>query len=204
MRIRDPFGAVLSDLRNHVRQGLSPPGTPLIVTDLAAALGVSATPVREALAYLAGEGLIDGRHGHVRGYLTWRVEPDDLADLLRLHQAQVLLALAQARADREADLPPWPAPLAEDASAEDLADFAEAIFARLVTAGGGEPLRRAHRVAADRLRLLRLREPLVLGPLVDELSNLAQACQGQAGPLAVRAYHRRRFAVLSRLAARLR
>ena len=59
LRSRDPFGAVLEALRGQIRSGQLPPGEPLIVMDLARALGISATPVREGLAYLAGEGLID-------------------------------------------------------------------------------------------------------------------------------------------------
>ena len=59
MRTRDPFGEALSELRMRLRQGELRPGAPLVVMDLAQSLGLSATPVREALAFLAGEGLID-------------------------------------------------------------------------------------------------------------------------------------------------
>ncbi|HEX7944210.1 MAG TPA: GntR family transcriptional regulator, partial [Phenylobacterium sp.] len=96
VRNRDPFGAVLETLRQQIRRGDLPPGEPLIVMDLAQDLGVSATPVREALAYLAGEGLIDGRRGRVRGYATWRPSAADLTELYRLHQAQVVFALSEA------------------------------------------------------------------------------------------------------------
>ena len=46
LRSRDPFGAVLEALRGQIRSGQLPPGEPLIVMDLARALGISATAAR--------------------------------------------------------------------------------------------------------------------------------------------------------------
>ena len=81
MRTRDPFGEALSELRMRLRQGELRPGAPLVVMDLAQSLGLSATPVREALAFLAGEGLIEGRRGAARGYLAGRLGSAEIADL---------------------------------------------------------------------------------------------------------------------------
>ena len=53
---RDTFGLALNELRVRVRDGRAAPGTPLMVSDLAEELKLSPTPVREALAWLAGEG----------------------------------------------------------------------------------------------------------------------------------------------------
>ncbi|MBS2965681.1 GntR family transcriptional regulator [Actinocrinis puniceicyclus] len=50
--------AVLDALKHAILTGGLPPGQPLIENDLAAQLGVSKTPVREALKTLAGAGLV--------------------------------------------------------------------------------------------------------------------------------------------------
>ena len=55
----EPLGdRVYATLRNYVRAGRIPTGQPLQEAALAAQLGVSRTPVREALARLASEGLV--------------------------------------------------------------------------------------------------------------------------------------------------
>lgn len=201
MRTRDPFGEVLEDLRHRIRQGEIAPGSPLIVMDLAAELRVSATPVREALAYLAGEGLVEGRLGSVRGYLATRPGPSDLIDLLHLHQQQVLAALTAADRGVAPAAPMRPGPeLSEDALR---VARTEHLFAGLVARGGGATLRRAHRLVAERLHLVRRREGRVLPGLEAELAALEQAGAGPAAPRLIRAYHRRRRLAAVRLAALL-
>ncbi|GAA3347882.1 GntR family transcriptional regulator [Amorphoplanes nipponensis] len=51
--------AVVQQLRNEIVTGELPPGTLIKDAELAARLGVSITPVREAIAQLSVEGLID-------------------------------------------------------------------------------------------------------------------------------------------------
>jgi DNA-binding GntR family transcriptional regulator len=51
--------AVVLQLRNEIVSGELPPGTLVKDAELAARLGVSITPVREAIAQLSVEGLID-------------------------------------------------------------------------------------------------------------------------------------------------
>lgn len=202
MRSRDPFGAVLEELRGQIRRGDLAPGEPLIVVDLARSLALSATPVREALAYLAGEGLVDGRRGKGRGYTTWRLAAADLADLYRLHAICAQFAIAEA-ARRGSSLQLRNG-LDRDLSVADSGGFANAaerLFDRLVHASGSEILRRTQRSLADRLHLARLVEAQVLGDLNEELHGLAELEEG--GPLlaqAVRTYHRRRIAEADRLA----
>jgi DNA-binding GntR family transcriptional regulator len=57
-RDRDPFDRTLDTLRRRLTEHGPLQGDPLPVNSLAAELGVSPTPVREALARLAGEGLV--------------------------------------------------------------------------------------------------------------------------------------------------
>ncbi|MDR3514242.1 MAG: GntR family transcriptional regulator [Azospirillaceae bacterium] len=51
-------GQVFDHLRDEIVRGALPPGTPMAELDLCARLGVSRTPVREALIKLAEEGLV--------------------------------------------------------------------------------------------------------------------------------------------------
>ncbi len=48
-----------SELKQAILGGQLPPGAPLGEVELADALGVSRTPVREALRQLAAEGLVE-------------------------------------------------------------------------------------------------------------------------------------------------
>lgn len=78
-RPKDPFSAALDALRLQLRGGRLILGEPLTITNLADDLGLSATPVREALSRLAGEGLIEDRRG--RGYFARRIDGTDLVEL---------------------------------------------------------------------------------------------------------------------------
>lgn len=51
--------AIVQQLRHEIVSGALPPGTVVKDAEVAARLGVSITPVREAIAQLAAEGLID-------------------------------------------------------------------------------------------------------------------------------------------------
>src|ERR1700743_620444 len=74
--------AVIERLRDAIILGALKPGELLRETALAARLGVSATPVREALGDLAAEGLVE-----IEARRLKRVTPIDLkamADLFRV------------------------------------------------------------------------------------------------------------------------
>src|ERR1700754_105858 len=51
--------AIVQQLRHEIVTGALPPGTVVKDAEVATRLGVSITPVREAIAQLAAEGLID-------------------------------------------------------------------------------------------------------------------------------------------------
>lgn len=80
-RDRDPFERALEALRLRIADGGLPQGAPLAVNALAAALNVSPTPVREALARLAGEGLVTRT---ASGYATVTRDRRELAELYGL------------------------------------------------------------------------------------------------------------------------
>ena len=96
MRSRDPFGLALAEIRGRIRAGEVLPGRPLVVDDLARDLQLSHTPVREALAYLTGEGLVVGREGRARGYAVSPLGASELGDLYRLHLSQIAFAIGEA------------------------------------------------------------------------------------------------------------
>ncbi len=89
MKTRDPFGTALGSLRAALDQGLAP-GRHLAVADIAAALKLSASPVREALSRICGEGLIEDRRGF--GYFTRSAPLEDIIGLFDLEEVHVLLA----------------------------------------------------------------------------------------------------------------
>ncbi|MCF4129037.1 GntR family transcriptional regulator [Methylobacterium sp. SyP6R] len=72
-------------LRRLILLNLLPPGEVLNEPDLVARLGVSRTPVREALKLLAGEGLVTLRRN--RAALVARLDPADLVPLFELEMA---------------------------------------------------------------------------------------------------------------------
>ncbi len=77
------------------------PGTVLGEVELAARLGVSRTPVREALSRLAAEGLVEAQSG--RGLVVSSATVDDVRGLFELREAleTTAAALAARRGDPE-------------------------------------------------------------------------------------------------------
>lgn len=105
---------VTRQLRDEIIDGARPPGSRLVERDLAAELGVSRLPVREALRALVTEGLVTPRPR------TWAVvrefTPTDVADLDEVRaaletmtfrlaaQRRTRAGLAELRADLDAEL----------------------------------------------------------------------------------------------------
>jgi hypothetical protein len=81
VRDRDPFDRTLETLRRRLAQAGPMQGAPLPISALAEELGVSPTPVREVLARLAGEELIN-RTPH--GYAALLHDPARVAELYEL------------------------------------------------------------------------------------------------------------------------
>lgn len=91
---------VYDTIRRKVLTLELPPGAALSENELAAALGVSRTPVRESLILLAEEGLVQV-FPQVGSFVA-RVDPDGVADAQFLREAVELAALD--------DMPPDPDP----------------------------------------------------------------------------------------------
>src|SRR5947209_1572479 len=106
----EPFAVALGELRARLRRGAFRADERLAATDLAGEFGLSATPVREALSRLAGEGLLEDRRG--LGFFVRRLSRADIAALYRLSLTHLLLALDARPALAGPDL--RPARAAED------------------------------------------------------------------------------------------
>jgi DNA-binding GntR family transcriptional regulator len=91
---------VAARLRAEIMSGALRPGTFIRLDDTAAALGVSITPVREALRTLRGEGMV--RLEPHRGHVVTQLSRRDIEDIFWL-QAMIARELAATAAERITD-----------------------------------------------------------------------------------------------------
>ena len=139
---RDPYGAALGAVKGFAEAGRFVPGEPIVVTELAAEVGYSATPVREALACLAGQGLIERRRG--RGYFYPSLNAAEIIDLFELQLAYLYAALTL--------YPRGLAPLRKATLGADPRDGVQALFDAIITQSTNAALILAHQRVADRLK----------------------------------------------------
>jgi DNA-binding GntR family transcriptional regulator len=92
---------VASTLRAEIVAGKLPPGTPLRLIPLAKRLGVSTTPVREALAMLERQGLLSSELH--RGFRVADISSREVWDLYSLHAfiSELLIERATRRLSEE-------------------------------------------------------------------------------------------------------
>lgn len=199
MRGRDPFGDAVATIRRRIRTGAVAPGAPLIVEALAQDLGLSPTPVREALSHLAGRGVIEGRRAGGRGYAAWPMTAGDLADLYSFQDLLAAFALEDPRLAGPGAAPQSPP--------DTYAARTEGFFHRLARGRAHAPLLQVQAGLGDRLHLARLAEPQVLPDALAELAALEAHDLASPGlAAAVRAYGARRTAYaepIARAAVRL-
>lgn len=197
----EPFHVALTALRDRLQSGALAPGRRATAVDLADELGLSTTPVREALSRLAGEGLLEERRG--QGYFVRLPGAADVADLHRMSLAHLLIALDPRRRNRLAPAFAPHAPEAADGVALDPVAGVEALFRRWVGATGSRPLVTAFRVVQVQLGPVRRLEPRVLADLEPEArALLADGATSRAERLAaLRQFHAIRIRESDRLAA---
>ncbi|UQV18933.1 GntR family transcriptional regulator [Brevundimonas albigilva] len=193
-RARDPYNEALAALLAFAGVGRFGWGEPLVATTLAEELGLSPTPVREALARLSGEGLIEHRPG--RGYYAPSPSPDDIVDLYELHRRLVHWALDVLSHRDDHSLP-----IVLDLSS------AEALFVGVVRTSGRAVLARAHWRTTLQIRPIRSVEARLLPEDPDWLRAVgADIATGDLDlvRVAVDAFHRSRSAQAGAVVALMR
>lgn len=165
-KAKDPFSAALDALKGRLREGHLISGEPLTITELAHELGLSATPVREALSRLAGERLIEDRRG--RGYFAPRLDVSDLVELYGLRRLYLVEALSV-----DVGASKFPPPEASDRTQLAAVQMAQ-LFDWIVARAGDRALFDAYRQVGERL-VPALRVEGEVFALADELAELGQA-----------------------------
>jgi hypothetical protein len=171
------FTFALGALRAELRSGRHPPTSRITAADVAERLSVSATPVREALSRLAGEGLLLDRRG--QGFFVPHLEVSDVEDLYRMQRDLLLIGLRFGDAGGERGPPATSGPPRLGTTDEAAAVVgSEQAFRRLALRSIAALARELDRLQ-DQLAPVRVREPAVLGGLSVELGELSQALQGE-------------------------
>jgi DNA-binding GntR family transcriptional regulator len=151
--------AVYEEIKNDIFDFRLLPGDRFTETEVAGRMGVSRTPVREALFRLEREGYIQvfARNG-------WCVRPFDFEALENLYDVRVVLELATVRKlcemPGEADLgalkQTWLVPAGERVRDPQQACQIDERFHELLVAATGNPeLTRIHREVTERIRIVR-------------------------------------------------
>lgn len=180
VRNRDPFSTALDDLRERLTSGVYGGGAPIVILDEARRLKLSTTPVREALAWLSGAGLVE--HVSTGGYRALRIEAGLVRDRYGFRRDCILLGLGN-----------FAGPSASSAT---LAS-PEQLFDWIIGRGGDLALGDAYHRVAFQLARLAQAERQVIGDAVSALALMAKSlAEGRLDTLAgqVRAYHQERIA----------
>ena len=151
---------VYARLKAELHDFLWVPGDRFSEADIGARLGVSRTPVREALFRLRNEGFLD-----VESKAGWFVKPIDFARLDQLYDLRIVLETASLdrlaqRADEPAELDAlksaWLVPDAQRlADGHAVGALDEQFHAQLVAATGNREMARVHQDVTERIRIVR-------------------------------------------------
>jgi DNA-binding GntR family transcriptional regulator len=151
---------VYAQLKAEIHDFSLVPGDRFSETEVGVRLGVSRTPVREALFRLRNEGFLD-----VESKSGWYVKPLDFAKLEQLYDLRVILELSVVArlCARTGDLPAldalkaiWLVPVAERLTdAHTVGALDEEFHAALVRAAGNAEIARVHWDVTERIRIIR-------------------------------------------------
>ena len=149
-----------TQLKAELHDFLWLPGERASELDIATRLGMSRTPVREALFRLRNEGFLE-----VEAKAGWTVKPIDFARIDQIYDLRIVLETASVArlAQREEDPPElqalkdvWLVPVAERlADGRQVGALDEQFHAQLVAAAGNAEISRVHQEVTDRIRIVR-------------------------------------------------
>ena len=190
-------------LKRGIVAGEYRPGSSFNLQRLSDEFGTSITPIRDAIHRMVGERLLGVLPGG--GFHLPIPTADQVRDLYAWHDQVIRMALqGNLPEDAFSDLPEKVPD--QDAGGE-LAALTTRLFGMAAAASGNGEVVSAVANASDRLSLVRLREPLLLTAMTEELHRLiALARSGRSSALrvAVREYHRRRLRRVERIALMMR
>lgn len=192
---------VYAQLKRDVAEFSLVPGDRFTENELCERLGVSRTPVRQALFRLQQEGFVE-----VLFRSGWRVLPFDFDRFEQLYDLRMVLETAAvhqicadphlrggrlARVDRAvlAELAAiWLVPVAErSADAKQVAGWDEQFHCALVAAAGNAEMARVHRDVTERIRIIRrldFTQQLRIAATYDEHAKILRAVQRKRGDAA--------------------
>jgi DNA-binding GntR family transcriptional regulator len=149
-----------STLKQQMHDFVLAPGDRFSEAELAARLGMSRTPLREALFRLRNEGLVE-----VESKSGWFVRPIDFERIDQLYDLRVVIeTTCVSRLCAQPTLPPeldalkavWLVPAAERLSdMRTVGALDEAFHATLVRAAGNSEMARVHADLTERIRIVR-------------------------------------------------
>jgi len=183
--------AVYDRLKNDIFDFRLLPGSALSENEIAAQVGVSRTPVREALLRLAREGFVE-RHAKS----GWSVKALDFEHFEHLYDVRVILELAAlaklCAGDHGTALEGlksvWLAPPGERRSDPiEVGQLDEAFHATLLRAAGNPELARIHEDITERIRIIRrldFTQPERIARTYDEHAAILRAVLARKAPQA--------------------
>lgn len=184
-RNRDPFTTALASLRRRLMEGAYGPGAPVVILEEARRLRLSTTPVREALAWLSGAGLVE--QSTTGGYRAPGLDAGAVRNAYAFRNACLLMSLERAGRAAAGDIP---------------AADPQAMFAWLVGRCGDAALLRAFETVDLHLARLIMAERRILDHPAAALADIRAALmEGRRRDAAagISAYHRERIAAAAAL-----
>lgn len=181
-RIHDPFTQALEAMRRSAREGDYRPGRPIVIIDEARRLRLSHTPVREALAWLCGEGLVE--RAPAGGFLAPPLTASGLRDryAFRLGCLHIALDSAGSWGQRERG-----------------GDSLSHWFEGLIESTGNSALVAAFARLEAQLRIVRRAEQRLFTDSLEEAHALRSLSSEADLRAALTAYHHRRMTDASRI-----